>query len=257
MEFIGLLSEHLGALIFGILGIGAVVAFGYAGWLYQTSMGDQQQMMKARNAFFGGVIGLLIGGFSFVIPQVISSEILAPSGGEEILARSASGCDDILRNRLAVEIQANTRERMQELVGFIQVGNQDGCGPDLWDPVVAEDVVATNNNIFTYFRQGCFGQTSSQGLGSMSGPYKVGGVTLPSSFVYDESPSQQNKPRPVSSRDSKNNILVYFGILRESRTNLEAIERPRNTVHVISGGKPTGGSSCWLFLARENVWVGN
>ena len=82
MEVISLLTDNLGAVAFAILGMGGVISFCYAGWLYQTAFGDQQQMAKARNAFFGGCIGLLIGGFSFAIPEILSSEILGRSGGE-------------------------------------------------------------------------------------------------------------------------------------------------------------------------------
>lgn len=260
MEVLRLLTENLGALAFAILALGGVLAFFYAGWLYQTAMGDQQQMMKARNCFFGGVIGILVGGFAFAIVEIISSEILSRSGGEPIVARASSECDGVLRSRLAIEVHANTPERMRQIVRLIQAENEDGCGRDLWDPHIGEDV-KVGSAFLAHYRAGCFGLKSGATvpvLQSLSRSYEVQGVRIPAGFLYDAgtSPDHKDRPRPVSSRDSSNNVLVYFG--RPTNRGGVVQDEVKNQNDMISDnlGRPTDGASCWMFVARENLWVG-
>ena len=259
MEFIGLLRDNIGAVALGLLSLGAVVCFSYSGWLHQTAFGDPQQMARARSAFFGGVIGLLIGGFAFAIPEIISGEIIGPSGGDPVVVTASAECDDMLRNRLAVGVQANTGERMGQVVRFIQAQNPRDCGVDLWDPFIGHDIQMTSGVWYAHYRIGCFGSRggTTAPLSALSYyPYTVGGVQVPGSFIYDPSSTLSQKPRPVSSRDGSNNVLVYFGHATDYLGNLKGgnveIYHDRVSSHE---GRPTDGAACWLFLARENLWV--
>ena len=263
MEVIGLLTDNLGAVAFAILGMGGVISFCYAGWLYQTSFGDQQQMAKARNAFFGGCIGLLIGGFSFAIPEILSSEIIGRSGGDPVVIRSSSECDQILKDRLATEVQANTPERMGQLVRVIQADN-DGCLRDLWNPVIGWDAAGSTNNPYADYRYSCFvqGNVGSPNVQDVmnNSDITVAGVSVPSGLRYNVG-THDGAPRPFSSRDTSNNVIVYFGHLVRIVSGNEVIEEfpMRSSGQRVSkhNGFPTSGERCWLFIARENLWVGN
>ena len=262
MEVIGLLTDNLGAVAFAILGMGGVISFCYAGWLYQTAFGDQQQMAKARNAFFGGCIGLLIGGFSFAIPEILSSEIIGRSGGDEIVVRPSAECDGILKNRLVHEVQANTPERMRQIVRFIQADNGERCGGGVWNPLIGADHRGSLGSVYPAdYRVKCFGGSHPQ-LQSVDRPHVIGGIELPASLHYSEdstSPSYRNRPRPESSRDAFNNIIVYFGQLTTSAgVPVPNMVMNSSALRVSSTeGYPTSGEKCWLFFARENLWVGN
>ena len=263
MEVINLLTDNLGAVAFAILGMGGVMAFCYAGWLYQTSFGDQQQQMKARNAFWGGCLGILIGGFSFAIPEILSSEILGRSGGDPIVVRASSECDEILKNRLANETIANTPERMGQIVRFIQSDN-DGCGRDLWNPVIGWDAAGSATNPYADYRYRCFvnGNVGAPNVADVmnAGEIAVGGVRLPGTLRYDVG-VYDGVPRPFSSRDTSNNVIVYFGKLVRISGGSEITEdfpmdAAQDTVSR-TNGFPTSGERCWLFIARENLWIGN
>lgn len=262
MEFINLLTDNLGALAFAILGLGAILGFVYAGWQYNTAFGDQQQMARARNAFFGSCVGLLIGGFAFVIPEVLSREVIEPSGGAAIAPSGSAECDNILRSRLALETNVNTPERMNQLVRFIQADNPEGCGQDLWSPVIGQDVFGSLGTTFAAdYRKNCFGGGSGEVLQSIARPPLVEGVVVPAGLMYSESHSSSsyhNRPRPVSSRDSVNNVIVYFGQLldRRDRPKDGVMDRADDKVSE-SVGYPTDGSKCWMFIARENLWLRN
>ena len=264
MEVISLLTDNLGAVAFAILGMGGVISFCYAGWLYQTAFGDQQQMAKARNAFFGGCIGLLIGGFSFAIPEILSSEIIGRSGGDPIVVRASAECDEILKNRLVHEVQANTPERMGALVRFVQADNA-GCSVDVWDPVIGWDAGMSGTLPNADYRYSCFvnANVGSPRLADLPVTARrftgdVGGISLPGGLLYDFSSSYLGVPRAVSSRDVNNNIIVFFGQLEDS------VGRPKDLPMTASAdsvsdslGFPTSNERCWLFIARENLWVGN
>ena len=267
MEIVGLLTDNLGALAFAILGMGGILSFCYAGWLYQTSFGDQQQQAKARNAFWGGCLGLLIGGFSFAIPEILSSEVIGRSGGDPIVVRASSECDQVLQNRLAHEVQANTPERMRQIVRFVQAEN-DGCGRDLWDPVIGEDAGGTNHNSYADYRASCFGsRTNNYEVASLYTPnpprtaidgfFAVGGVQVPASLSYQAASGYPGTPRGISSRDIRNNIIVYFGQLQDRNGNVKIDMSRADDKLSSSVGYPTSGEKCWLFIARENLWVGN
>ena len=264
MEVIGLLTDNLGGVAFAILGMGGVISFCYAGWLYQTAFGDQQQMAKARNAFFGGCIGVLIGGFSFAIPEILSSEIIGRSGGEQIVVRSSSECDEILKNRLVNEVQANTSTRMGQIVRFIQ-GDNDGCDRDLWDPVIGWDAGMQGTLPVADYRYSCFvnGNVGRPRVGDLprSGGSVIAtieGVSVPSTLRYDFNGTNRDVPRAFSSRDTSNNVIVYFGQLEDSVGNRKELPMDNSEDKVSdSVGYPTSGDRCWMFIARENLWVGN
>ena len=261
MEVIGLLTDNLGAVAFAILGMGGVISFCYAGWLYQTAFGDQQQMAKARNAFFGGCIGLLIGGFSFAIPEILSSEIIGRSGGDEIVVRASSECDEILKNRLVQEVQANTPAKMRQIVRYVQADGGDGCSSDVWDPFIGQDHRGSLGTSYVAdYRMPCFGGTGGTPLlHNVDRPERVGGIAVPGGLLYDEGTNvgRINRPRPESSRDISNNIIVYFGQLQDNTGSPKEVMTTGTDKVSESIGFPTSGERCWLFIARQNLWVGN
>lgn len=268
MDFVRLLGDNLGALFLSFLALGAVLCFVYAGWQYQTAFGDQQKMAKGRNAFFAGVIGVLIGGFAFVIPGVFSEEVIEPSGGTALLPVASSDCDSRLRDRLVSEIGRGTAEQMNYMVAVIQGKDRDGCGPEVWNPVIGDDVHTSEGGVTRRnadYRLSCFagrieGTANLVTLHSAGvRPFGVGAVGLPGSFIYDAAGGvyAQDVPRPVSSRDRSNNLLIYFGQLLDTGNRPKTVMDSRTDKLSGTLGYPHDRSRCWLFLARDGVWLRN
>lgn len=193
-------------------------------------------MAKARNAFFGGIVGLLLGGFAFAIPQILSETVLKPSGGEGFGIQEAGPCDDILRRELILQPQVNTSACMNQVIRVIQQREED-CLSDNWIPIVGKGAAlssvtawVTSNSL----RESCFAEVPP---GSPAGKYTVDGIQVPSRLIGPETVS--SNPVQVSSMDSKrdvnDNILIYFGAAADQ--------------------KPTDLADCWMYLARDHLWV--
>ena len=106
----------------------------YVGYLFLASGGDPQSIARARGAFFGIFVGLLILGFATVAPRVFSEVVLEPSGGRGVTYfDSRLDCDGILKRQLVLQRQVNTAERVNYLIAVIQAKNEY-CAVDNWNP---------------------------------------------------------------------------------------------------------------------------
>ncbi len=81
------LSENIGKIItilFSILGVLFTVLIVYAGYLWMTARGDDEQVNKAKNIIGRAVIGIIIllmaySITNFVVPRVIESTVQTPT----------------------------------------------------------------------------------------------------------------------------------------------------------------------------------
>ena len=143
MEIIEATKSNIGMLLLTVIGGAGIISIAIAAWLMMMAHGDPQQMAKARNAFFGGVVGLILGGFAFAIPEILSDTVVQPSGGRGFGIEEAGSCDEVLRRELVLQANANTTARMQQVVRVIQVREED-CLSDNWDPEVVSGAPIPN-----------------------------------------------------------------------------------------------------------------
>ena len=104
-----------------------------AGFLYATSEGDPQKQMRARNAFLATLVGVLIMGVAFLVPGIISEQVLEPSGGATLQVDAGTDCDSVLRRLLVVTGTASHVNAVNRLVTEIQA-RRDVCRADVWSP---------------------------------------------------------------------------------------------------------------------------
>ena len=235
MDQIATVFNRFGLLIALAGGGLSLVMFAMVGIQYLMAQGDPQAMARAKSSFLGAVVGSVIVGLAFIIPGVISSVVIEPSGGSSLRVQSGENCDELLKSQLVVQRGANTPRRMNEVIRQIQ-NQRDACVVDLWSPKVAADADARdgNNNL-------CFSGISDND-GGVDGTYAngatvrgvVASAVVPSGLRLQNSLS--NKVRAVSGRDADNNIIVYWGDAEST------------------AGRPADQAECWLYVARLQVW---
>ena len=237
MEIIEALKTNLGYLLLTIIGGMGVISLLLAAGMYMMAQGDQQQQAKARNALFGGIAGLILGGFAYAIPTILSETVLQPSGGQGFGVQEAGSCDDILRRELVLQPNANTTSRMNQVIRVIQA-REDDCLSDNWDPQAMSDTVIAAANVWATVgaanggpspRGACFPQNNA------ADTYTVDGIEVPSRLMTTENDgtNDQQVPDADSVRGVNDNILIYFR----------------------GDQRPTDLSRCWLYLSRDQLWV--
>lgn len=244
MEVIEAFKNNIGILMMAIIGGAGVISMGFAAWFFLMGQGEPQQMAKARNCLLGGIVGLILGGFAFAIPEILSETVVQPSGGQGFAIESAGSCDDIFRRELVLQPNANTGSRMNQVIRVIQTREED-CLEDDWDPrVMGEDdeaVAATGTTwAGTSHRSRCFRDAAGAVQVPGEDEWLVDGVIVPGRLLVNEVASGSGTPTVrVPSRDSvrdvNDNILVYFGATDDS--------------------KPTDLAECWLYLNRDQLWL--
>ena len=196
----------------------------WSGYLFMSSQGDPQGMARARLSLIGVVIGIVIIGGAFLIPGTISRYVVEPAGGIKIDPRAPVDCDGLFRTQLVFQRNANEPHEMRYIVNQVQA-QHDECSRDLWYPVVKMEDVPT-------ITHGC---RDVDGDGDTI--WFIGSVQVPETSLRNNDEGLLNK---VSTRDSDNNILVYFVHPRES-----------NEEH---RGLPSNGAICWLYVAAFSAW---
>ena len=205
------------AWVMGTLGAAlSVVYIVYSGYLFMSAQGDPQRMAQARTSLIGVAVGVVIIGGAFIIPTTISRYVIEPAGGVRIEPRAGADCDGLLKGQLVVQRTADRPDKMQFLVSQIQ-GRREECLKDLWAPVVKKD--------------------DGHPAGCPDGGNEVGGIPVPKGLK-----SSAGVLNPKSSRDSDNNIIVYWAHPDSS----EAVT-----------GLPSDGSVCWLHVAAFGAWTEN
>ena len=228
MEQLTTVFSRFGLLIALAGGGLSLVMFIFVGIQYMMAQGDPQGMAKAKSSFIGAVVGSVIVGLAFIIPGVISSIVIEPSGGTSLRVQSGEDCDGLLKSQLVLQRGANTPSRMNEVVRQIQ-NQRDACVEELWDPAVVENAAGRKANM-------CFsgGNTGDGVTGTGSTNGAIENTVVPSGLRL------QNKMtglvRAVSGRDADNNVIVYWG----NGTN--------------TNNRPADQAECWLYVSRLQVW---
>ena len=202
-------------LIAAIGGAIAAIFIGWSGIQWMMASGEPQKISQARMSLIGAVVGLIVVGASFIIPDAINERVLRPSGVHSVVTSAGVNCDRVLKNNLVSSRWASDAVRMQTVVKAIQ-SQMEGCSPDLWDP-----------KILGTFDGACSGAPH----GPSTGVAYIGQSRVPKGLQL---PGSANRVRYGSGRDSDNNIFVDFTVDRETR--------------------PSDGAKCWLFVSRLRVW---
>ena len=235
MEQLTTVFSRFGLLIALAGGGLSLVMFIFVGIQYMMAQGDPQGMAKAKSSFIGAVVGSVIVGLAFIIPGVISSIVIEPSGGTSLRVQSGEDCDGLLKSQLVLQRGANTPGRMNEVVRQIQ-NQRDACVEELWDPVVVANAAgrAGTNKL-------CFGTNGNTGDGvTGTDPDASGNRGLVENTLVPSGLRLENKMaglvRAVSGRDADNNVIVYWG----NGTN--------------TNNRPADQAECWLYVSRLQVW---
>ena len=211
----------------------SLVMFIFVGIQYMMAQGDPQGMAKAKSSFIGAVVGSVIIGLAFIIPGVISSIVIEPSGGTSLEVRGGEDCDGLLKSQLVIQRGANTHLRMQEVVRQIQ-NQRDACTEELWNPVVEDEATGLSH---------CF--SSSTGTISATAGFpgtkgtdgQVENTLVPSGLRIGNTQGgsgNNGNVRATPGRDADNNVLVYWSTTANQR--------------------PADQAECWLYVSRLQVW---
>ena len=188
MEPILFLFGGVANLIAVVGGSVAAIFIGWAGIQWMMAAGEPQKISQARMSLIGSVVGLVIIGASFIIPDAINERILRPSGVSSVVTSAGVNCDGALKNNLISARWAGTGDRMQTVVKAIQ-SQTEGCSSDIWNPDISSELGG-----------GCSG--SPQGTDP-----SIGSSSIPKGLML---PGTMNRVRQSSGRDSDNNIYVSF-----------------------------------------------
>ena len=230
MEQLTTVFSRFGLLIALAGGGLSLVMFIFVGIQYMMAQGDPQGMAKAKSSFIGAVVGSVIIGLAFIIPGVISSIVIEPSGGTSLRVQSGEDCDGLLKSQLVLQRGANTPGRMNEVVRQIQ-NQRDACVEELWDPLVTADAAKRAGTNKLCFEKG----NKDGGVEDTKSPKGLVENTLvPSGLRLGN--TMTGLVRPVSGRDADNNIIVYWG--NGSNTN----------------NRPADQAECWLYVSRLQIW---
>lgn len=78
--------------------------------------GDPQKIGAARMSLIGAVVGLVIVGAAFIVPEVIPERIIEPAGGTALNSGNGLSCDRVLKNQLVFQRVASSAARMNAVV---------------------------------------------------------------------------------------------------------------------------------------------
>ena len=201
----------------GAVGVSVSVVYAvWSGYLFMSSEGDPQRMARARMSLIGVVIGLVIIGGAYFIPQTLSRHVVEPAGGVPLQVRVGADCDGFLRDQLVLQVGAGNYDRMRYIVARLQ-GLRDECHPDMWDPVVKDDT-----------------EYPARPPGCVDSDGEIGNLVVPEGLM------DGGAVRGTSGRDAENNIVVYW-------------QAPGPGVEL--AGLPSDGSICWLHVAAFGAWA--
>ena len=222
----------------------SILAFAFAGFNFLTAQGDPGKMAQAKGGVICVVVGLVIMGMSFIVPDVISETVIEPVGGVALRTEAGTDCDGILQNQLVFQRGASNASRIDQVISQIQVQRNE-CVEEVWNPTVIKNdgtnptPTAVDNSDPTRSERAysrCFGSTifataGEEAAGGQAG-LVIGDNVVPSDLRIQN--NLNNAPRRASGRDGDNNIVVYW--------SRDADERPAD------------GAACWLYVSRLGVW---
>ena len=218
------------------------VAVVFVGYNFMLGQGDPSKMAQAKMGLIGVVVGLIVMGMAFILPNVVSEAVLEPVGGVALTSDSGTSCDGILQNQLVFQRGASNGSRIMQVISQLQVQRSE-CAREIWNPVVTranstgtavDNAIAGGANSERQYSD-CFGNTGADGTSPTAAQLstlRVGDNSVPSGLRLKNDLAEW--PRRASGRDGANNILVYWSPLPEE--------------------KPSDGSKCWMYVSRLGVW---
>lgn len=225
-----------------VLGGGAAVVFlVMSGVLYLGAMGEAQGIAKARRAFFGAVIGMLLCGSSFIIPQAVARFVIEPAGGFVRYDGPGRSCDADLRLLLVLNRDVTTGTDMNNMIRIIQSRRGD-CVVGRWDPVVV-------NLPGTLGGDDCVNEDCVfRGRSIVAGSYrdKSGGDADCGGWEYLGGNDEPHRVVPVgvnverSYKSYSGHIVVNF----------------KQKQPGISERLPSDRAMCWVYRSDLNSWFG-
>ena len=195
----------------------AAIFVAWAGIKWMMSSGEPQKISEARSSLIGVIIGLLIVGSSFLIPDAINQRLIRPATGVSLQGVVGLDCDRVLQNQLVRTRTASDSARINVLIKQVQA-SKEGCGIDNWSPVVSPVRAVLTYTGYDPAKDG----TRCAGA-------EIGQTDVPRGL---QEPGGGNAVRTTTVRDADNNLMVYF--------NLDS--------------KPSDGASCWLYHSRLKIW---
>ena len=195
----------------------AAIFVAWAGIKWMMSSGEPQKISEARSSIIGVIIGLLVVGSSFLIPDAINQRLIRPATGVSLEGVVGLDCDRVLQNQLVRTRTASDAARMNALVRQVQ-SSKEGCSIDNWSPKISP--VRAITPVVGY----PFGSIPGRCIGN-----EIGQTDVPRGL---QQPGSTDLVRNTTVRDADNNIMVYFDL-----TN-----------------KPSDGAGCWLYHSRLKIW---
>ena len=201
----------------------ATPAFAYAGYLWVSSMGDPNRSAVARNSVISVCVGILVIGLAFLVPNVISDEIVEPAGGTGFQLDVSVNCDQIFRDQVVANSEVSNANRMAFVVQRIQ-STFDDCHSAMWDPVVRTE----GHNL----SDECFDSSARE---------YISGVEIPPGLASKQAHHIGHAIVNASARDSLGNVIVHW-----THSNVASVSR---------WGLPSDGAVCWMYIRSIDTWV--
>ena len=226
MHEVSALASSVTRLLVVTGGVVAGITLAYAGFMFMTSQGDPQRVSRAKNAFLGALVGLLVSGGAFVLPKAVSEVVIEPVGGVGADFQSGVDCDRMLREQLVFQRGASTSKRMNVVIKRIQ-GQQRECEEGVWAPFVDDSGYSVVLGRGVPNTAGACFNTPPQ-MGTLA---RVGGYQVPGGLRKKK--DLKLAARSFSGRDAENNVIVYWGQ---------------------GDRRPSDGSACWMYVSRARRW---
>ena len=221
--------------LWGLLaGFGFVVAVGcgiWSGVQFMLAQGDPQKVAQARMGFVGVVVGLLMVGAAFVIPQVIQDEVIDDNLPVDIQTRLSANCDNTLQSQLRFQAQASNAQRMREVVRRIQLRGGE-CANDVWNPIIVNTKAGKAEPAAQLGANGTLAVTTSEAAGCGDAK-SIGGIAVPSTMRKGGTVTEKDEVRANPGRDANGNIIVHFA----------------------SDLRPGDNAVCWLYVDSVGSWL--
>ena len=267
MEEIVSFGNYLTSALLIIAGGVATIMMLIVGYLWMFSSGDPARVAKAKAATFAVFVGMIVAGAAFMLPRVIVTQIIEPSGGrieglqdsrEVLRNRQAAQCDQILRNRLEAWQGPATHRHIKSIIALMKRG-VPGCDESRWTLRLATGAVGSGSigwrgaifdacfEVRTYTQEGGTiirynvendGVRNSTALAIYPDLFEKPGISP------DGHPARRSQISGKARQGRPGSILLYFDGSRRHLTG-------------DTWGLPASGAACW-YLNRyyaEDQWV--
>lgn len=192
------------------------------------AQGVPQKVAQARMGFVGVVVGLLMIGAAFIVPQVIQDEVVEENIPGNIQVGSSS-CDRTLQTQLKFQTAASTAQRMRSVVRQILLRGGD-CASDIWNPIIV-NLKDNGEDASVVAAEGDIGVTDGTDDAGCAKLKTIDGVAVPATI--SSSKPEADTIRNAPGRDANGNIAVHFA----------------------NKARPGDNAVCWLYVDSLDTWL--